>query len=429
VQQTLYNKGLTAFDNSRASRENAVKASVDATLVMLNENELSNLKIIVLYVGFGVHIPKSILNHFWNGDVEDCAEKFWSCGLITLTTLTLAPSKVKVSCIEMHAIITQYLVDNMEFGTFKQIVKILKLSNMKTISWVIDSIQESLYDMDDMPSEHGENESVIQIFIQFYIGLMDAIFIPLIIQRLVVATKLTQQDIINKIKLFSEYFQHTHPRIYSLLMQFDRKNKLKSIVGGAYKSFIKTYKDIKPLLKYDEIIYELIIMKFKDFLENHPIEKLDNEYSNLIEELFQLCNEDKDAIQFIKDNISEYEEETSLLIYLPYLRHYLRLRHKSIELLHSNCDNITTFWENIIEVLVNTNQDIKGTLTKLQSLETKDEDIKSLNDHTIYVLTQQIELNNELKQFLANYFNIDQSLSAEEFIFDLLRSHVKDFNM
>ena len=428
VQQTLHSKGLTAFDDSRASRDNAVKASIDATLDMLNENEISNLKIIVLYIGFGVLIPTSMLNHFWDGDVEDCKEKFWSCGLVTLTTLTLAPSKAKMSCIEMHAVITQYLVDNMEFGTFKQIVKALKMSDMKTVGWVIDSIQEPLFDTDDMPGEPEDNESTVQLFIQFYIGLTDAVFIPLLIQRLVVATKLTQQDVINKIKLFSEHFQHTHPQLYSLLMQFNKKNNLKSIVGSAYKSFIKTYKDIKPLLRYDEINYELIIMKLKNFLESHPIEKLSNDCSKLIEELIQLCNEDKDAIQFIKDNICESEEELGPLIYLPYIKHYLRLRYKSIELLHSNCNDITTYWESIIEVLANTNDDIKSTLSKLQSLETKDEDTKSLNDHTLHVLTRQIDLNNELRQFLANYFNVDQTMPAEEFIFELLRSHVKDFN-
>ncbi|XP_065885308.1 uncharacterized protein [Dysidea avara] len=428
VQQTLYSKGLTAFDNSHASRENAVKASINATLDMLDENELSNLKTVVLYVGFGVHIPKSILKNFWNGDVEACAERFWSYGLVTLTTLTLAPSKAKMSCIEMHAVITQYLVDNMNFGTFKQIVKTLRMSNMKTISWLIDSTEEPfIIDMDDTPSEPENNENIVPLFIQLYIGLTDTICIPLIIQKLVVVTKLTQQEVIDKIELFSEHFQHTHPHLYSLLMQFDKKNNLKSIVGRAYKSFIQTYKAIKPLLRYDEMNHELVIMKLKNFLEDHPVEKIDKEFSDLIEELIQQCIGDKDAIKFIRDICESDNEEIGLLIYLPYLEHYLRLRHKCIELLHSNCDNIVTFWETIIEVLVNTNPDIESTLSKLQSLETKNDDLKSLNDNTIHILTQQIELNNELKQFLAIHFKIDQAMPATEFFLEIVRSHMKDF--
>ena len=87
-----------------------------------------------------------------------------------------------------------------------------------------------------------------------------------------------------------------------------------------------------------------------------------------------------------------------------------------------------TFRETIIEVLVNTNPDIESTLSKLQSSETKnDDDLKSFNDNTIHILTQQIELNNELKQFLAIHFKVDQIIPAAEFFIEIVRSHMKDF--
>jgi len=225
VKQTLYSKGLTAFDDSFTSRENAVKASVDATLELLTNPELSDLKIVVLYAGFGVYIPKAFLYQFWEGDVEYKIRKFWSCGLIILTKLVLTPCKAKLPCLEMHAVIAQYLVDSMDFGTLKQIILNFNLATIKTLNWSLNSPQEDLIEFEneeDLP-ENPQSQNDAIFYMQFQLGVMDSLGIPLLTQRLVVITKIMQQNITEQIKLLLERFQHSHTHIYSLLTQFEKK--------------------------------------------------------------------------------------------------------------------------------------------------------------------------------------------------------------
>jgi len=59
----LFKHGLTAFDpDSQASRENAVKASITASLELLSEDEEMMLyHIASSFVGFGVYTCKDIL--------------------------------------------------------------------------------------------------------------------------------------------------------------------------------------------------------------------------------------------------------------------------------------------------------------------------------------------------------------------------------
>ena len=67
VQQKLFDNGLTAFDPEsqlEASRENAVRASITASLELLTEDEIIILFYIAsLIIGFGVYTFKDVLPH------------------------------------------------------------------------------------------------------------------------------------------------------------------------------------------------------------------------------------------------------------------------------------------------------------------------------------------------------------------------------
>ena len=311
VQQALHSKGLTAFDNTQTSKETAVKASVDATLELLTKPELSNLKTIVLYAGFGVYIPKALLQKFWDGDVEYIIQKFWSCGLIILTKLVLAPSKARLSCVEMHAVIAQYLVDNMDFGTLKQIILNYSVANIQSVNWSLNPPEEDFIEFeneDDLP-EDSENPSNAIFHLHLQLGFMDNLGIPILTQKLVILTKIVQQNIAEQIKLLSEQFQHSHTQLYPLLTQFEKSNDFKSATGSAYLQFVKIYKEMKPLLSFDNLNYSSIISMLKTFLKQHPIGKIEFEYFEFLQKLVQQCNGDADAIAFINENTSYKEEQ------------------------------------------------------------------------------------------------------------------------
>ena len=432
VKQTLYSKGLTAFDDSHGSRESAVKASVDATLDLLTASELSNIQAIVLYAGFGVYIPKSLLHQIWDGDVENNIQKLWSCGLITLTKLVLAPCKAQLQCVEMHAVIAQYLVDKIDHGTLQQIVVNFGVTNIKSANWLLNAQEEDCFEFeseDDIPDD-SEN-AFFQI--QFHLGFMDNLSIPFVIQKLVVATKIMQQNIAEQIKLLSEKFRHSHGHLCKLLSEFEKNNDaLNSAAGSAYQHFVKFYKEIKPLLTFDSFNYSNMVLQLKAFLKDHPIGKLESKYSKLLQRLVLECNEDGDAIAFIHQNTAFNSKQGSgVQSFLPILERQIKNRYKLITLLNSNL-TLTTYLETVMDIMFDDFQFLSDMvvdqmstdyLTFMQSIDTADNEIKPLFDALAKLLSERFYRDPQSKPLLAIHFNIDQTLPPKKFVFAILRSY------
>ena len=432
VKQTLYSKGLTAFDDPRASKENAVKASVDATLDLLTNSEIFNIKTIVLYAGFGVYIPKALLHQLWDGGVEHNIQRLWSCGLITLTKLVLTPSKVQLPCVEIHAVIALYLVDKMDYGTLKEILN-LSVSNVKSISWSLNTPEEDYLEFeseDDIPDD-SENPDNALFYTRLNLGFMDNLGLPLVIQKLVVVTKIVQQNIAEQIKLLSEQFCHSHAHLYSLLSQFEESNTLKSAVGDAYMHFVKFHKEIKPLLTFDSSNYSCIVSQLKTFLKQHPIRKIEFEYYKFLQNLVQQCNEDAVAMEFIVQNTSyKDKQDIGVQSMLPILERLIRLRYKFVSVLNSNCIFVT-YLEAIMDMSFDNNQCIVDTiggmspdiLTAMQSIDTEDNEVKPVYDALEKMLSDKFNQDPQSKPFIANYFNVNQFLPTREFAIAMIRSY------
>ena len=120
VQQKLLDKGLTAFDPEdelQASRENAVRASITASLELLTKND----KIVLFYiassiVGFGVYTFKDMLCKILKGDIkqfDNHIRNLWCHGLISLQDMTFPHVVTKIPCIGIHEVIAQFINENM----------------------------------------------------------------------------------------------------------------------------------------------------------------------------------------------------------------------------------------------------------------------------------------------------------------------------
>ena len=439
VQQALYDKGLTAFDSnidSHSSKENAVKACVDATLDLLTQNELSNLKVLVLYAGTGVKIPKSSLNYFWIGDVDDNLEKLSSCGLITITRMALPPSICTLSCVEMHAVVTQYLVDSMDFGTLKQIFEGVNIANIQFIDWgfgspeIVEDILEGLVNKIDFETLQSDEKESTLFQLQFTIGLMDNLGIPFCIQRTVILTKIILQDIIEKLELFSERFKQ-NPQLLSLLIKFKEENTLK--VEKAYMRFIKTYKEIQSFLALDN--YEGIMSAFKRYLKNHPIQSLVDNFFKLAQKLKQNCKGDDALLSFIMEKTgtdNEKRNDFSLEICLSCFEHQIKLRFAYVKLnkpsitmeeyLDATMDLTISHLKWFDTNIINKNRELVDNC--LESFDPKDEDVKASFDALIGTFSNMFERFPDLKESIAEMYSIDGNLPLEDFILSMCKKYM-----
>ena len=88
VHHKLFDHGLTAFDLSETSRENAVRASIDASLELLTEDELYTLLFVALsIIGLGTYTFKDVLSAIVDVRSEpfnECTRNLWCHGLIII---------------------------------------------------------------------------------------------------------------------------------------------------------------------------------------------------------------------------------------------------------------------------------------------------------------------------------------------------------
>ena len=121
VQTTLHDKGLTSFDkntseNSR-SRRFAVKACIELTLQLLTKPLSDKIKILILWTGIGTSLQTAVLNDLWSitkEEVEESVDALWAYGLIQLSNMTMSPNSNIQRCVEVHAVISQYIIDCMD---------------------------------------------------------------------------------------------------------------------------------------------------------------------------------------------------------------------------------------------------------------------------------------------------------------------------
>ena len=121
VQAKLHHKGLTAFDKNnietmKKGRKLAVKACIEITLELLTKSLSDKIKILILYIGIGTSLQIAVLNNLWNiskQEAEDTVYVLWAYGLVQFTNITISPNNIKQHCVEVHAVISQYIIECM----------------------------------------------------------------------------------------------------------------------------------------------------------------------------------------------------------------------------------------------------------------------------------------------------------------------------
>ena len=134
IHQKLYAKGLTAFDKSNigsnvGNRKYAVKACIETTLDLLQKSDSDKMKAITLFSGIGSTIPKFILHVMWKTshlEADDTVFILWGHGLLTYGSSVVVPCFGIEQChIEVHAIISQYIMETMQTEEIMQLTPYL----------------------------------------------------------------------------------------------------------------------------------------------------------------------------------------------------------------------------------------------------------------------------------------------------------------
>ncbi|XP_065894140.1 uncharacterized protein [Dysidea avara] len=119
VQTNLHNKGLTAFDknNIGRSRKYAVKVCIEVTLELLTKSLTNKIKTLILWTGIGTSLQTAVLHNLWNitkYEARNFVDVLWAYGLVQLTDIIIPPQNNTQNSVQVHAVISQYIIECME---------------------------------------------------------------------------------------------------------------------------------------------------------------------------------------------------------------------------------------------------------------------------------------------------------------------------
>ena len=193
VQAKLHHKGLTAFDKNNIeainkSRNVAVKTCIEITLELLAKSLSDKIKSLVLCNGIGTSLQIAVLNILWNiskQEAEETVDALWAYGLVQFTDITISPNNITQHCVEVHAVISQYIIECMDSN---EMFTLLPYGELNTWASVTDGLSSKFQQSYGV---HNLSSLTVEDYLKYQLNYIENTILPVrlkTINMLTVAT-------------------------------------------------------------------------------------------------------------------------------------------------------------------------------------------------------------------------------------------------
>ena len=332
VQAKLHHKGLTAFDknnidNVNKSRKMAVKACVEITLEVLTKPLSDKIKSLILYTGIGISVQTAVLDVLWNISKQDALEtldQLWAYGLVQFTDITTLPNNATQHCVEVHAVISQYIIECMDSKEARALSPLgEKLHTAVSVGQGVRSIFQHSYGVRDQsllsPIDFLKyKQSEFEDNTGYYLRSI----------TLLVATD--PHDLILILQQIRDDLDKSN-----LLQLLDEE--IDSLIGECRKILRDTHKLCRKLNQSTqrnlyEKHYDNLIPIVEDFIRNYPLCTIAQKAVTMVKNIKPYCHDKLLHCMLIRCEdlqMKTINYHNLTTITLPYIRFYVKL-HKQI---------------------------------------------------------------------------------------------------
>ena len=338
VQAKLHHKGLTAFDKNnietvKKGRTLAVKACIEITLELLTKSMSDKIKTLIIYNGIGTSLQIAVLNNLWNiskQEAEDTVDVLWAYGLVQFTDITISPNNIKQHCVEVHAVISQYIMECMNSN------EILTLSaygggGLNTAQSVIEGLlltfQQS-YGVDDPSSLTAVD------YLKYKLSEIENVDLPYCLKRINMCTVSDPHYVILFLQQIKDVLMTSPYTINLLSLLGEDINSLITNCKGTLKDAHKLCRKLNQSVQRNlyENKYDKLIQTVEEFIKNYPLCDVAQKAVTMVKKIIPYC--DGELLHYIMMRCEglqmmtpDYHNITTLL--LPYIKLYIKL-HKQI---------------------------------------------------------------------------------------------------
>ena len=291
VQAKLRNNGLTAFDNNNIerSRKYAVKICIEVTLELLTKPLSDKIKSLILYNGIGTSLQAAVLHRLWNiteHEARDIVDVLWGYGLVQFTDITLPPHNNIQHCVEVHAVISQYIIENMDSDEVHGLSPAGELDTTKSID---DGLTQEflkctgVYDLSIL--------SAID-FLKFKQNEIENLLFPFYLKKVNLYTTADPHDAI----LLLQEMQDALKTSPSVTIFFPSLNdEINSLIGECHKVLKDAHRLCRKLNQnvqqcLTQKNYQGLIQTIEAFNSSYPIAKVAEEAVTMMKKIILYCD-------------------------------------------------------------------------------------------------------------------------------------------
>ena len=340
VQAKLHHKGLTAFDKNnietvKKGRKLAVKACIEITLELLTKSSTDKIKTLILYNGIGTSLQTAVLNNLWNiskQEAEDTVDVLWAYGLVQFTDITISPNNIKQHCVQVHAVISQYIIECMDTEEAGNLFSIV----YQNISSVFDGLTLTFQQSYGV---HDPSSLTAMDYLKYKLSEMENVWLPCYLKTVNMCTVNDPHIVIGKLQEIKDVLMTSPYTINLLSLLGEEINSLitnsKQILKDAHKLCRKLNQSVQRNL-YDKN-YDKLIQTVEEFIKNYP-----------------LCNVAQKAVTMVKKIIPYCDGK---------LLHYMIMKCEHLQMKTHDYHNITTIVLPNIKLLnINLHKQITSSL-------------------------------------------------------------------
>ena len=334
VQAKLHHKGLTAFDKNnietvKKGRKLAVEACIEITLELLTKSLSDKVKSLILYTGIGTSLQTAVLNILWNiskQEAEDAVDELWAYGLVQFTDITISPNNIKQHCVEVHAVISQYIIERMDSNEILPLSPHGGLNTAQSVSEGLTSTFQQSYGVHDPSS--------LTAILKYKLSKLENVTLPQCLKTINMNTVNDPHCVIRTLQEIKDALM-TSPYTINLLSLLSEEihsliTNCKDALKDAHKLSRKLNQSVQRNLYENN--YDNLIQTVEEFIKNYPLCNVAQKAVIMVKKIIPYCDGEllHDMMmmcEFLQIMTPDYHNITTSL--LPTIKLYIRV-HKQM---------------------------------------------------------------------------------------------------
>ena len=378
VQAKLHHKGLTAFDKNnietvKKGRKLAVKACIEITLELLTKSLSDKIKVLILWTGIGTSLQIAVLNNLWNiskQEAEDTVDVLWAYGLVQFTDITISPNNIKQHCVEVHAVISQYIIECMNTN------EVLTLSPIGSGLNTAQSVRDGLaLTFQQSYGVHDPLSLTAMDYLKYILSEIENDILPFFLKRINMYTATDPHDVILSLQRIKDVLMTSPYTINLLSLLGEDINSLITNCKGTLKDAYKLCRKLNQSVQRNlyENNYDKLIQTVEEFVKNYPLCDVAQKAVTMVKKIIPYCDGEllHDMMwrcEILQMMTPDYYNINTLL--LPRIKLYIKLHKQITSSLLNGSPDIELTYNYIMSGKYDEEQELVGTnrLIKLQEV-------------------------------------------------------------